>query len=414
MNYRFGNFSLSSFRPTRTAPATSSETKRVGREHFIPVRPVELVNRLASDEHLSKEDRSRFRKFAGQLETTIHNECRLRLQRLQDVYAYVNPDADTDSLSTPGNAERQVATDDLFFDFAELLRRANFRQLTEAEIRAAIGCASTLGVRLDIDLNQFEHLSVFARGEAVVTATRSAWTNWWYRIVEIEVPMYQRLVVLFRIRENEESTQERVAYLRLFKNVPHQDIDMLLPGGKIHMSMLDRGKILLPTISGIGLATFKLGLLLVAGIYGLFKIGLLLFGAIGSGWKSVNGYWKTRNRYELNLTRNLYYQNLDNNAGVLLRVAGEAEAQELRETLLAYFVMLKSGESQTEEELDEKVERLLSELGLEVDFEVDDALSKIARLKLGQADADQCWSVVPLEEAAQVMMSRNLRMALDS
>ena len=42
-------------------------------------------------------------------------------------------------------------------------------------------------------------------------------------------------------------------------------------------------------------------------------------------------YPYTRDKYRLCLTRNLYYQNLDNNAGVLFRILEEAEEQELRQ-----------------------------------------------------------------------------------
>ena len=45
----------------------------------------------------------------------------------------------------------------------------------------------------------------------------------------------------------------------------------------------------------------------------------------------------TKRRYMLNMTQSLYYQNLDNNAGVLLRLLEEGEQQEACEAILAYF-----------------------------------------------------------------------------
>ena len=200
--------------------------------------------------------------------------------------------------------------------------------------------------------------------------------------------------------------------MRLFKNVPQQDIDMVLPGGKVRISMLDRGKILVPTISGIGLATFKIGLLLFAGIYGLLKIIGLIGGALGTGWKSVNGYWKTKNKYELNLTRNLYYQNLDNNAGVLLRLSTEAERQELREAVLCYFVLLDANKPCTTREVAKLAEALLSRCGIDVDFEVADALTKVVRLELCSQTSMGCWIAVPLGVALKKAMARNLREVL--
>jgi hypothetical protein len=52
--------------------------------------------------------------------------------------------------------------------------------------------------------------------------------------------------------------------------------------------------------------------------------------------RSVLGYLQTKDKYRLVLTRRLYYQNLDNNAGVFFRVLDEAEEQEFREAILAY------------------------------------------------------------------------------
>src|SRR5437868_3174186 len=45
-------------------------------------------------------------------------------------------------------------------------------------------------------------------------------------------------------------------------------------------------------------------------------------------------------------TRSLYFQTLDSNAGVLMRLLDEAEEQECRETLLAYFCLWKYAPAQ--------------------------------------------------------------------
>ena len=55
--------------------------------------------------------------------------------------------------------------------------------------------------------------------------------------------------------------------------------------------------------------------------------------------RSFRGYLQTKERYQLSLTESLYYKNLDNNAGVLMRLIDEAEEQENREALLAYYFL---------------------------------------------------------------------------
>ena len=60
----------------------------------------------------------------------------------------------------------------------------------------------------------------------------------------------------------------------------------------------------------------------------------LVGGTIGYGIRSFYGYLNTKNKYQLSLTESLYYQNLDNNAGVFFRLLDEAEEQENCESML--------------------------------------------------------------------------------
>src|SRR5439155_12621563 len=97
------------------------------------------------------------------------------------------------------------------------------------------------------------------------------------------------------------------------------------------------------------------------------------------GFKSYTSYLNTKNRYALQLSQSLYYQTLDGNAGVLFRLLDEAEEQECREAILAwYFLWLKAGqEGWTSERLDDYIEEYLEErTGVKVDSEIGDAMDK--------------------------------------
>ena len=401
-------------------PEVHGSTLRVGREHFIPLQPSELVDALADDPRLPARQRRQFHMLCQLLETTFHHESQRRLRHLKEIYALVNPDADTERLRHVSKQDREDAVDQLFAAFVALLERANFRRLTREDIEGAIGKASEFGVTLHVDLHAFEQLDVFARGSAVATRTRRRWRTW-FRPERVEIPLFQRLVVIFRLKSDDQdvgSDRINAAYIRLFKNVPQQDVDMTLPGTRVRMSLLDTGKIILPTLSGIGLTIYKIvkGALLLAfaGIYGLLAVLALLAAAVGYGLKSVSGYVKTKNRYELNLTRNLYYQNLDNNEGVLFRLTYEAEAQELREAILAYHSLWLSANDTgwTTKELDKAVETTLRNLGLEVDFEVSDALEKLSRLGLCSANDDRQWHATSIEDSIRLVSARNQALAV--
>ena len=108
----------------------------------------------------------------------------------------------------------------------------------------------------------------------------------------------------------------------------------------------------------------------IAAVLGL--LGLLAF-------KTITRFINTRRRYLLQMSQDLYNKNLDNDIGVIQYLVDSIEDQELKESLIAYTLLLKAGRPLTEEELDEAAERFLNThfKDLEVDFEVDDALEKL-------------------------------------
>jgi hypothetical protein len=259
-----------------------------------------------------------------------------------------------------------------------------------------------------VDFSVFDRLEVYARGDVVERRKRRSWRRL-YLAEEVRVPLYQRLAVIFRLRQ-EVGLDRRVdpqrVYIKLFKNIPKQDLDMLLPGTRFKMTLLDRGQIILPTLSGIAIAVWKIiqgaVVLAVAGLYGLLALLGLVGGTIGYGVKSFLGYLRTKDKYQLNLTRSLYYQNLDNNEGVLYRLLDEAEEQEFRETILAYALLRRRAgpEGWTADRLDMEAEEYLQQaLGFQVDFEIEDALAKLERLGCGTRTPDGRWRTVPLQDA---------------
>jgi hypothetical protein len=121
--------------------------------------------------------------------------------------------------------------------------------------------------------------------------------------------------------------------------------------------------------------------------------------------RSFYGYLRTREKYQLNLTRSLYFQNLDNNAGVLYTLLNEAEEQEFREIVLAYWLLWRGGmQSARPSELDEAAEKwLLGRCKLAVDFEVSDALAKLQRLGMAEQSPGGRWRAVAIETALETL-----------
>jgi hypothetical protein len=399
-------------------------------EHFIPWRRAELVDRLCLQPGLTPADQDGFRRFCTLLNATLHFEYLSQLESLKDAYAPFDPDSDTLNLTKLSYAARQEHLDVLFERFTWLLERANFCRLTQEDFQQALDSVSHRGLSLEVDFDFFERLEIFSRGEVLQTQQYRSWKNF-YRKQEAQVPTFQRLVLIFRLRAGQHKTRKfdtDDVFIKLFKDIPKPDLEMLLPGTRVKMSLKDRLKIVMPTVSGVAVSVYKAikGALMAAaaGIYGVLAV---LGVTCGYGMRSFYGYLQTKQKYQLNLTESLYYQNLDNNAGVISRLLDEAEEQENREALLAYYFLWRKLDVRgstadelgwqnrtaqktfpiggfTAEELDQRIEQFLSEsLGRPIDFEVDDALAKLIRMNLVRQVGPRRYVALSLAEALETL-----------
>ena len=392
--------------PTSDAPAATPAP----REHFIPLRRADLVRALCDD--LAAADAPAFRRFDDLLVATFHVEYHRQLERLKDNYAPFDPDADTKRLIRVEPDQKDRLLDDLVAGFRALLDRANFRRLSKTEIEAAMRQASHWGVNLTVNFDLFDRLEVFYRGEGVVT--RRTPRRWFgaRRGIPMEVPIYRRLVVLIRLKDGREvpdGVDTNSVHIKVFKEIPKIDLEMLLPGTRVTMSLFDRLKLGFSLSTGIGMTGYKLAgpvLGLFAGATSTSALLGIIGGTAGYCVRSFYGYVQTKQKYMLTLAQSLYFLNLDNNAGVLFRLLDEAEEQECREVLLSYALLLYQATPAgwTMAELDAAAEGWLRRrFDADVDFEADDAVAKLERLGLCSRSADERLRAVPLDEALRTL-----------
>jgi hypothetical protein len=389
------------------------------REHYIPLRKTELVELLLKDPKLSANEREPLRQFARLVRAVWHFEYLQMLDDLKDRYAPFDPDAETVSLEKPDPLQRAEMMNHLFESFVALMERANFKRLTRKDVDDAVtGGASDFGIDMHVDFDVFERLEIFARSEGDVLRTKRHPIFFW-RKTEKKVPSYRRIVLLLKLRKHKripEHIDTNSVYMKIFKDIPKLDLEMILPGTSLRMPWHQQVK-----LGGSLVGTFAWG------IYSLFTkltvaistivtsaatlafdiaqfvvlapLGILL----GYGYKQWHGYQVTRQQYSKMLIESLYYQNLDNNLGVLTRLLDEAEEQECRETILAYFFLWKYAPPAgwTAEQLDDYIEiEIESKTGLKIDFEVDDALEKLERLNLVRKVGDN-YLAEPLDTALE-------------
>ena len=173
----------------------------------------------------------------------------------------------------------------------------------------------------------------------------------------------------------EPDSKDPTIHVKLFQHIPLADLEIIFPEKRIKMKPLDRFMLIFLGLIGlvVGLTKGMGGDGDKSAVAVVFSVLLLL--AI----KTVTRFLNTRRKYMLQMSQDLYHKNLDNDVGVIQYLVDNIEDQEFKEAFIAYMLLAKAGQPLTEEELDEAAERFLNSHfnGLEVDFEVDDALEKI-------------------------------------
>jgi hypothetical protein len=394
-------------------------TIRLKPTRYIPYRKNDIIEMCLATTQWDEKQSERFRKFSQLLQSVFHYEFHQIQEQLKDAYAPINPDADT--------REVKITNIDHGPDFIDLLEslldKANYEKVSDQDLQQALREESMFKIRLQVDFNEFSEVLLFCRGQSVRNETLVSWFG--LRKRNISFTNYDRVVVYLKFRRDFDSSDYQlpvnragVTLLKLFQNVPKADLEMLFPNTRVRMRTLDKLLIGVPAvISGGIVITTKLGttLVLMGSLIGYWigvhqdpvelnkavLIALLAgLGTLGAYlWKQVSNFKNRKLRFMQTLTRNLYFKNLDNNAGVFLRLINDAEEEEAKEAILAYCFLVRSAKALTPAELDGEIENWFEDhWQTSIDFEVDDALQKLVRLQLVEP-VDDKFSAVELAQA---------------
>ena len=394
-------------------------------ERFIPFRRTTVVTMCADD--LPEQEREPFLAFAELLASLLHHEFRGRLEALKDTYQPFNPNTDTRTLVELGPAERQEAGKRLVEELTALAEDANFERISTDDLGKAFTEESLVKVRLEADFDDFEQVVFYRRGER----TRSEEVK--YLVVRrrtLEFTDYAKVLVYVKFKDaaHFEALDRDVdklpftpgsTIIKLFQDVPRADLEMLFPNAQVRMRRVDKLLIGVPAVvSGVVVVATKLiaalvpVLLLLAYWLGVrrdpveLNQGQLI--ALGAGLAAVGGYvvrqfstFKNRKiQFMKSLSENLYFRNLDNDAGVFHHLLDAAEEEEGKEAVLAYHFLRTAGAPLTAEDLDGRIEDWFAQRWeATLDFEVDDGVRKLRRLRLVAADGQGGLTAVQLDKA---------------
>ncbi len=219
-----------------------------------------------------------------------------------------------------------------------------------------------------------------------------------FRVVRLQEPMFRQLILLFRLRD------DPTIHLKMFRNIPLSDAEIVFPDKKIRMSSFDVAMLI------IGGAT------VVPALYDVIAHGAgaslaLLLGVGAVVAKTVGRYLHVRSKYLVRVTQHLYEKNIDNSLGVLQYLVDSLEEQEYKEAIVVYFILWTEDRPLGRDELDGAVERwLAARFGdVEVDFEIDDALRKVTGdglLPIVEVDPVGRYRARPLRDALRILDER--------
>jgi Protein of unknown function (DUF3754) len=401
---------------------------------FIPFRRSDVVEMCIDDGGLADVDQAGFRELARMVGAVIHQELTERLEQIKDAYAPWDPNRDTVAVREFEPEERAELQRRLVVDLTEVLHAANYERIDMDAVRGAVGRETLLQVRLHVDLDDFEEILFFRRGETVHTETLRRWFG--LRREPIEFLNYERVLVYVKFKPEEHFTalgrelddlrfRPGSMMLKLFRNIPQGDLESLFPNSEVRMRPIDKLALGVPALaSGLVVLFTKLGAALgLVFLFVGFHLGLrdsepdfdhaalaLLAGGLSTlglfGWRQWSKFENRKIRFLKLLTEHLYFRNLDNDAGVLHHLADAAEEEETKEALVAYYFTLVASAPISAVELDGRIERWFAQRWqTPVDFEVADGLAKLERLGLASS-TDGGWTVCPPAEACRVLDTR--------
>lgn len=397
---------------------------------YIPFRKHDIITMCAKE--LAKDQQTSFKQLCELLASLIHFQYHGTLESLKNNYTPFDPNSDTRLINSVTDEQKAQCQRDFAKDFANVLNAANFEVITHQDLQDALNEESLFKVRLEVEFEDFEEVVFYRRGESQLTETITSF--WGLRKKPLHFTNYDRVAVFIRFKDKayfESKNKLPMGFepsstiIKLFQNVPKADLEMLFPNSEVRMRPID--KIIIGSSALIGGAVVlvtKLGaslLLLFAlfAFWGGFRdeavtmtqqhfitlaIGMGVFGSFV--FKEWSKFKNRKIKFMKALSDNLYFKNLDNNAGVFHTLIDAAEEEDTKEALLAYTFLLKSEKGLSAQMLDEQIETWFkTKYKCELDFEISDALEKLERMHLVTC-TNYVYSAINLDHAKTILDER--------
>lgn len=395
-------------------------------ETFIPISRFALKDCLTHPNfnQLGEE----YPAYLNAFSTWQHQRYHKKLQYIKELYLPFSPDRDTLSILKYSTQEHKLMQQDLTQTLSALLEQANYCKITQDDLETIFAKASHYGLQLKVDLSEFDEVLLFSRGTTTKHETIRTLKSFFLRKENIDIPIFQRLFLLLKLKPRAERIKEimdeqainkekadklltkyrkmlpeqmssDLIYLKVFKQIPHIDLEMLFPNAEIKLKPLDKLKLTL-TAGGGTVGSIIATLTKLAAATNPLAIAGLLLGLIGVIFRQITKFFTQRTKYMMILAQNLYFHNLANNRGALTLMTDRAEEEEIKECFLLYHFLAHQQTPQPRESLKHDIEKFIQQqFNVTIKFDIESPIKILINDGILKELSDNKLSVLPPKEA---------------
>ena len=330
---------------------------------------------------------------------------------------YDSLDPDKDTIKTKRLTKKELLDQEywLLQKVDWLLEKANYFEVPESQLAELLQDHDAQGLRVSVDPSAYETLRMWTRGK---TTEKPSPVQRIQSLMRRKTGVTASSNVFTRVFVAVRSKSEKRLHLKVFKEVPCNKLEYLVPDGKIKMSTFDKRFLGLSVAVGASSVAVRSLPVLTDYVSQWTWIGFGL--AVLVGLRAWSGYKNKRNQYLANLSKTLYFKTVSNNRGVLTLLTDRAQDEEFKEAMLAYTFLLSPQNRRgvpgmehtaqppvydTHSSLQARInEWLANSFNLKgVQFDIEDALDKLENLGLLIHHDNGTLSVCGVEEAVAIL-----------
>ncbi|MEM7619871.1 MAG: DUF3754 domain-containing protein [Pseudomonadota bacterium] len=379
------------------------------KETFIPISRYDLQQSLNKPENWPEGTAQSAMRVLQHLSAWRHDTYYKKLLKLNELYITFNPDRDTKPVTQLNTKKDLIAQKaELKSNLIEILKQANYQQIDHEKLNEYFEAKGPYGLNLEVDMSEFEDVLIYFRGSEDNIISKRSWKTLFLWKEKTAIPVFQRLFLLLKLKNNSvrlreimaaDETNEKQAqkklthlrknlpvdlcpdsvYLKMFKNIPQSDLEMLFPNIKIKLRPFDKLKLYATAGGGTLGGLFATATKISAAAASPIALVAAIFGLCGMVFRQVMKFFNQRNQYMMVLAQNLYFHNLANNRGALTLMIDRAEEEDIKEDMLLYSYLTRHKTCLSKlQHADQEIENYLTEkFNIDIDYDFTDALNRL-------------------------------------